>query len=94
MIENNLSYKEYVEIMNSTGWILPSKRLIKEGLKNNINVKYVVNKETVGMARLITDYGYITLLADVTVKTEYQNKEIATEMINHLINKKKYIRKV
>jgi len=86
IVENNLSYEEYVEIMSTTGWAMPSERLVKEGLKNSINVKYVINNETVGMARLITDHGYISLLADVIVKPEYRSKGIGTKMIEALIN--------
>lgn len=71
IVEDDLSYEEYIDIMSSTGWVVPAERLIKEGLKNSINIKYVKDTQTVGMARLITDYGYIALLADVIVKPEY-----------------------
>lgn len=86
IVENNLSYEEYVEVMSTTGWTMPSERLVKEGLKNSINVKYVIDNETVGMARLITDHGYISLLADVIVKPKYQSKGVGTKLIDALIN--------
>lgn len=86
IVENNLSYEEYVEVMSTTGWTMPSERLVKEGLKNSINVKYVIDNETAGMARLITDHGYISLLADVIVKPKYQSKGVGTKLIEALIN--------
>ena len=71
LIENELSYEEYCEIINSE------------------TVKYVVDGKCVGMARLVTDYGYIALVADVIVKPEYQGQGIGTKMINNLLERAK-----
>lgn len=87
--ENNLTYNEYVDIINTIGWKCPSKRLLERGLNNCMTVKYVINNETVGMARLISDNGYIALLADVMVKPEYQNQGIGKKMINNLLDRAK-----
>lgn len=85
--ENNLTYEEYVEIINIIGWKCPSKRLLEKSLKNSMTVKYVVKDETVGMARLITDNGYMALVADVMVKPKYQGQGIGKKMINNLIER-------
>lgn len=85
LIENELIYEEYKEIIETIGWNMPSKRLLEKGLKNSITVKYVIDNETVGMARLITDYGYIALVADVMVKPAYQGQGIGKKMMNNLI---------
>ncbi len=43
MIEyNSLSVSEYVHILNTVGWKLPSMRLLKISLENGVNVKCVV----------------------------------------------------
>lgn len=89
LIENELSYEEYCEIINSVGWKVPAKRLLLKGLKNSETVKYVVDGKSVGMARLVTDYGYIALVADVIVKPEYQGQGIGTKMINNLLERAK-----
>lgn len=74
LIENELSYEEYCEVINSVGWKIPSRRLLEKSLKNSETVKYIIDGSIVGMARLVTDYGYIALVADVIVKPEYQRK--------------------
>lgn len=87
--ENNLTYEEYLDIIETIGWKFPSKRLLEKSLSNSETVKYVVNNETVGMARLVTDYGYIALVADVIVKPEYQRKGIGKKLINNLLERAK-----
>ncbi len=87
--ENNLTYEEYVDIIETIGWKYPSKRLLEKSLSNSETVKYVVNNETVGMARLVTDYGYIALVADVIIKPEYQRKGIGKKLINNLLERAK-----
>ena len=65
---NNLTSDEFVSILNTVGWKCPSKRLLEKSLENSITVKYIIDDETVGMARFITDGGYMGLIADVIVK--------------------------
>lgn len=74
--ENNLTYEEYLEMINSVGWKCPSKRLLEKSLKNSMTVKYIQDGNIVGMARLVTDNGYMALVSDVIVKPEYQGKHI------------------
>lgn len=87
--ENNLTYEEYLDIIETIGWKFPSKRLLEKSLSNSETVKYVVNNETVAMARLVTDYGYIALVADVIVKPECQRKGIGKKLINNLLERAK-----
>lgn len=87
--ENTLTYEEYVDIIKTIGWKCPSQRLLEKGLSNSMTVKYVVEGKAVGMARLITDYGYMALVADVMVKPEYQGQGIGKKMINNLIERAK-----
>lgn len=54
-----------------------------------MTVKYIQNGNIVGMARLVTDNGYIALVSDVIVKPEYQGKHIGKKMINSLLNRVK-----
>lgn len=85
--ENNLTYEEYVDIIKTVGWKCPSKRLLEKSLSNSVTSKYVINNETVGMARLVTDYGYIALVADVIVKPQYQGNGIGKKLINNLLER-------
>ena len=86
MIEiNKLTSEEYIDIIKTVGWKLPSSRLLEKSLQNSITVKYIINNQTIGMARLITDGGYMGLLADVVVKPNYQGHGIGKKLINKLL---------
>ena len=51
MIEyNKLNINEYKNILNTVGWKIPSERLLKRSPDNGINVKCVVEGNTIGMA--------------------------------------------
>lgn len=85
--ENNLTYEEFINIIKTVGWKEPSKRQLDQALKNSLTVKYVLDGKTVGMARAITDFSYMSLLADVIVMPEYQGRGIGKLMINNLLNR-------
>lgn len=86
MIEiNNLTSDEFISILDTVGWKHPSKRLLEESLKKSITVKYIIDNETVGMARFITDGGYMGLIADVIVKPRFQSQGIGKQLINKLL---------
>ena len=87
--ENNLTYNEYIEIINTVGWRIPSKRLLEKSLNNSMTVKYIIDNTPVGMARMVTDNGYIALIVDVIVKPEHQGQGIGKKMINNLLDRAK-----
>ena len=87
MIEcNNLKIEEYIDILNSVGWKIPSERLLRLSLMNGKNVKYIVDGKTVGMARFVTDGGYAGLIIDVVVKPEYQGNGYGKLLIEQLLS--------
>lgn len=87
MIEyNSLSVEEYISILNTVGWKIPSRRLLEKSLKNGINVKYVIDNRTIGMARFVSDGGYAGLLMDVVVIPEFQGNGYGKLLINSLLN--------
>lgn len=87
MIEyNSLSVEEYVSILNTVGWKIPSRRLLEKSLKNGTNVKYVIDNRTIGMARFVSDGGYAGLLMDVVVIPEFQGNGYGKLLINSLLN--------
>ena len=87
MIEyNNLTFDEYVDILNSVGWKIPSERLLKISLKNGKSAKYVLHGKTIGMARMVTDGGYAGLIMDVIVKPKYQGKGYGKILIDSLLS--------
>lgn len=87
MIEiNKLTVDEYYKLLDSLNWKRPSERLLKIGLEKGINVKYIHNGETIGMARYVTDGGYAGLIMDVIVLPEYQGNGYGSQMIQTLID--------
>ena len=87
MIEyNTLTVDEYIEILNSVGWKIPSLRLLEISLKNGINVKYIVDNKTIGMARFVTDGGYAGLIMDVVVIPKYQGNGYGKKLIESLLS--------
>ena len=87
MIEyNSLSVEEYISILNTVGWKIPSRRLLEKSLKNWINVKCVIDNRTIGMARFVSDGGYAGLLMDVVIIPEFQGNGYGKLLINSLLN--------
>ena len=87
MIEyNNLTINEYMDILNSIGWKIPSERLLKLSLANGINVKVLKDNKTIGMARFVTDGGYAGLIMDVVVIPLYQGKGYGKLLIDSLLS--------
>ena len=85
IIYNELNIEEYTKLLNSVGWKIPSLRLLKISLESCINVKYVNNGETIGMARFVTDGGYAGLLMDVVVHPDYQGNGYGKMLIKSLL---------
>ena len=91
MIEyNKLTFEEYKMLLNDVGWKLPSERLVKISLEKGINVKYVLDSKTVGMASFVTNGGYAGLIMDVVVLKEHRGKGYGTILIESILN---YIKK-
>jgi GNAT superfamily N-acetyltransferase len=91
MIElNKLTVEEYYYLLNVLGWKQPSERLLRISLENGINVKYVLDGKTIGMARYVSDGGYAGLIMDVIVHPDYQGKGYGKKLIRYLI---RYLKK-
>lgn len=87
MIEyNKLTFEEYKMLLNDVGWKLPSERLVKISLEKGINVKYVLDSKTVGMASFVTNGGYAGLIMDVVVLKKYRGKGYGTILIESILN--------
>ena len=55
-------------------------------LEKGINVKYVLDGKTVGMASFVTNGGYAGLIMDVVVLKEYRGKGYGTILIESILN--------
>ena len=84
---NKLTAEEFNALRISVGWTAIESSLAAKGLENTAFIVCAKDGEkTVGMARMITDYGYVVYIADVVVLPEYQSKGIGKAMMDKIIN--------
>ena len=88
-LENNLLVSEHAELVALMGWKAISEERTEQAIKNSMYVvKAVINGKTVGMGRLVGDFGCHGLLTDIIVHPDYQGKCIGTKIV---LNIKEYI---
>ena len=79
---NTLTPEEFNELRVAVGWDAVESALAARGLENTA---YAVcardGDKAIGMARVITDYGYTVYIADVIVRPEYQGKGVGKEIM-------------
>ena len=86
---NELSAAEHSELIFLMGWKAISEKRTKQAIENSMYVvKAVINGKTVGMGRLVGDFGCHGLLTDIIVHPDYQGKGIGTKIV---LNIKEYI---
>lgn len=72
---NKITVEQYNGLRKSVGWKEIQQELAEKGLENSAFLIMLTDDDVpVGMARVITDYGYIVLVADVIVHPAYQAK--------------------
>jgi len=81
-----ISEKDYNRLRRAVGWHeIPSKQA-ETGLKNTaFQIVATENDTPVGMARVVSDGGYVMYIADVVVQPDYQKNGIAKTMINQIM---------
>jgi len=85
-INNNLLASEYLELVNAVGWKNLKVEQVEKGLNNSMfKFKAVINGKTVGMARLVGDFGCHGMLTDVVVHPNYQGKGIGKKLVMEII---------
>ncbi|MCY1715245.1 GNAT family N-acetyltransferase [Caproiciproducens galactitolivorans] len=86
--QNHITVEEYNTLRQSVGWNRIEAEQAQTGLSNSTyQVKAVHGEEVVGMARLISDGGYVVLIADVIVRPDYQGKGVGKGMITRILEK-------
>lgn len=77
-----ISVKDYNEMRKAVGWKILDEKQAETGLKNSA---YLVaawdDDKPIGMARAVSDGGYMVLIADVMVLPDYQGKGIGRKLI-------------
>ena len=84
-LEPEISLKEYQMLRGTTSWAKLTDRQVKKLLKHSaFKVRAKADGKTVGMARIIFDYGYTAYVSDVIVLADFQGHGIGKMMMEDL----------
>ena len=89
--KNDFNSDDYKKLRALAGWVeLDAKQV--ENIINNSNYKIsaYINNELAGMARCITDSGYLYLLCDIIINPKYQGMGVGKKMLLKFIDEIKY----
>lgn len=80
---HSITVIDYNRLRKAVGWEEIAPMQAQTGIDNTeYLVAAVCGEETVGMARLISDGGYVAFIADVIVLPEFQRRGIGKTMMN------------
>ena len=83
---NTISADDCNKLRNSAGWPKMHLKQIETGLRNSIFIVAARDNDiSVGMARIVSDGGYVYFIVDVLVLPEYQRKGIGNHMMEKIM---------
>ena len=83
---NTLTADEFNALRSAVDWNVIENSLAAKGLEHTAFLVCVRDGEkAVGMARIISDYGYVVYIADVIVLPEYQGKGLGREIMSRIM---------
>ena len=83
---NTITVPDYNNLRAAVGWGAIAEKQAQVGIDNcTCLVAARTDGKTVGMARLISDGGYIAFIADVIVLPEFQKQGIGKAMMNRIM---------
>lgn len=84
---NKISVENYNALRKSVGWPEIEKNQARTGLINTIYLLAAVEDgQTIGMARLVGDGGYVNYIADVVVRPDCQGRGIGKYMLQQILD--------
>jgi GNAT superfamily N-acetyltransferase len=82
---DQISVEEYNALRNSVGWKEIKPERAKRGINNSVCFVAAEGEKPVGLARLISDGGYVSAIFDVIVNPDYQKQGIGTELMKRVM---------
>ncbi|MFV0516710.1 MAG: GNAT family N-acetyltransferase [Aminipila sp.] len=84
--KNEIDIDNYLALRDSVNWRkIPREQAIK-ALAGSVYIVAAYDEEkAVGMARVVGDGTYMSLIVDVMVNPEYQNQKIGTNILNNIL---------
>ena len=95
IISKDIDIKQLEELYNDVGWSAYTQDLevLKQAILQSLDVITVWNDDKlVGLIRAIGDGLTIVYIQDILVLNAYQNKGIASELLQRILNKYKNVR--
>ena len=87
-IIDDIDLKTYMEYRRMVNWPSMPEDEAKISLDNSaIKVSVVKDSETIGIVRVVWDYGYTAYLADVIVDEKYRGQGIGKLLVNTALDK-------
>ncbi|MDD6646196.1 MAG: GNAT family N-acetyltransferase [Firmicutes bacterium] len=83
--KSEMPVDEYNSMRQAVGWKVLDRAQAQTGLDNSAYLTAAWDGDKpVGMARVVSDGGYMTLVADVMVLPEYQGKGIGRQLMTNI----------
>ena len=83
--DNQLSSEDYIKLRKAVGFATITKEQAERGIQNSTFIVTAKDQGvTVGMARILFDYGYTAYISDVIVLPEYQGHRIGKHMMEEI----------
>jgi GNAT superfamily N-acetyltransferase len=83
---NTITVKQYNGLRAAVGWNIYNEEQAARGLENSAFLIVVRDDDVpIGMARVITDYGYVVYIADVIIHPDYQGKGLGRSVMKKIL---------
>ncbi len=83
---HTLDVADYNRLRTSVGWDAIPEKQACAGLAHSAWIVAAKDaKQTVGMARLVTDHGYVAYIADVVVSPDHQGRGIGKALLERAL---------
>lgn len=83
---DQISVEEYNNLRQSAGWNMIKPDRADKGIKNSVCFVATEDGKAVGLARLISDGGYVSAIYDVIVLPEYQRQGIGMALMQKVMD--------
>ncbi|QEH67318.1 GNAT family N-acetyltransferase [Cellulosilyticum sp. ST5] len=79
---HTISVEDYNDLRSGVGWETLENEQAQRGIENTYYLVAAIKDErTIGLTRVISDGGYIALIADVIVNPDYQGQGIGKMLV-------------
>lgn len=83
---NNITVEDFNSLRKSVGWEVIEYKQAEVGLKNSTFITVAkIDTKVVGVARVISDGGYVAIIVDVIVDPEFQRQGIGGRLLENIM---------